>query len=165
MCRASLIADEYDALMSINVPSDKARTVVEAMERDLGTTLATKSDLLLLGERLLRTEHSLDARIDTVEQRLGSRIDAVEQKLDARIDALEHKVDSRIDALEQKLDSRMDTLEQKMDMRTNALEQRLDAAVATIGKDMEVERSSMIVRMGSIQVVTIGLLFAALRLI
>jgi len=132
MCRASLIADEYDALMSINVPSDKARTVVEAMERDLGTTLATKSDLLLLGERLLRTEQSLD---------------------------------SRIDALEQKLDSRMDTLEQKMDMRTNALEQRLDAAVATIGKDMEVERSSMIVRMGSIQVVTIGLLFAALRLI
>ena len=35
----------YDALVSINVPSDKARAVVDAMERDMGTTLATKKDL------------------------------------------------------------------------------------------------------------------------
>jgi hypothetical protein len=35
----------YDALVSINVPNDKARAVVDAMERDMGTTLATKSDL------------------------------------------------------------------------------------------------------------------------
>jgi hypothetical protein len=35
----------YDALVSINVPSDKARAVVDAMERDMGTTLATKQDL------------------------------------------------------------------------------------------------------------------------
>ena len=35
----------YDALVSINVPSDKARAVVDAMERDMGTSLATKQDL------------------------------------------------------------------------------------------------------------------------
>lgn len=35
----------YDALVSINVPNDKARAVVDAMERDMGTTLATKADL------------------------------------------------------------------------------------------------------------------------
>jgi len=35
----------YDALISINVPNDKARAVVDAMERDMGTTLATKADL------------------------------------------------------------------------------------------------------------------------
>ena len=34
----------YDALVSINVPSDKARAVVDAMERDMGTTLATRQD-------------------------------------------------------------------------------------------------------------------------
>ncbi len=34
----------YDALLSINVPGDKARAVVDAMERDMGTTLATKPD-------------------------------------------------------------------------------------------------------------------------
>ncbi len=38
----------YDALVSINVPADKARAVIDAMERDMGTTLATKSDLDLL---------------------------------------------------------------------------------------------------------------------
>jgi hypothetical protein len=32
----------------MNVPSDKARAVVDAMERDMETTLATKTDLLLL---------------------------------------------------------------------------------------------------------------------
>jgi hypothetical protein len=35
----------YDALVSISVPSDKARAVVDAMERDMSTTLATKQDL------------------------------------------------------------------------------------------------------------------------
>lgn len=35
----------YDALVSINVPSDKARAVVDAMERDMLTQLATKSDI------------------------------------------------------------------------------------------------------------------------
>jgi hypothetical protein len=38
----------YAALISINVPGDKARAVVDAMERGMGTTLATKADLQLL---------------------------------------------------------------------------------------------------------------------
>jgi len=35
----------YDALVSIHVPNDKARAVVDAMERDMATHLATKTDL------------------------------------------------------------------------------------------------------------------------
>ena len=35
----------YDALISINVPNHKALAVVDAMERDMGTTIATKADL------------------------------------------------------------------------------------------------------------------------
>ncbi len=81
----------YDALVSISVPTDKARAVVEAMERDMGTTLATKADLRLL-------------------------------------------------------------------------EQRMETIKLSLEKDMEVLKSSMIVRLGSIQVVTAGLLFAALKL-
>jgi hypothetical protein len=42
----------YDALVSINVPNDKARAVVDAMERDMGTALATKTDLQLLRKDL-----------------------------------------------------------------------------------------------------------------
>lgn len=92
----------YDALVSINVPTDKARAVVEAMERDMGTTLATKSDLQLL------------------DQRLNARCDAIEQ--------------------------------------------RLDSTRHSIERDMELLRSSLIVRLGSLQIVTLGLLFAALML-
>lgn len=81
----------YDALVSINVPTDKARAVVEAMERDMGTTLATKTDLRLL-------------------------------------------------------------------------EQRMEAIKQSLEKDMEILRSTLFVRLGSLQVVTLGLLFAALKL-
>ncbi len=42
----------YDSLVSINVPNDKARAVVDAMERDMATTIATKSDLQLLRSEL-----------------------------------------------------------------------------------------------------------------
>lgn len=42
----------YDALISINVPGDKARAVVDAMERDMGTTLATRVDLQILRQEI-----------------------------------------------------------------------------------------------------------------
>ncbi len=42
----------YDALVSIHVPNDKARAVVDAMERDMGTTIATKTDLQLLRQEM-----------------------------------------------------------------------------------------------------------------
>ena len=42
----------YDALVSIRVPNDKARAVVDAMERDMGTTIATKVDLHLLRQEM-----------------------------------------------------------------------------------------------------------------
>ena len=42
----------YDALVSIDVPTEKARAVIDAMERDMGATLATKTDLLLLRQEL-----------------------------------------------------------------------------------------------------------------
>ena len=88
----------YDALVSIAVPADKARAVADAMERDMGATLATKSDILLL------------------RQELGQ-------------------------------------LKQEMNLEFNL-----------VRKEMEILRSSMTVRLGSIQVVAAGLLFAALKL-
>ena len=42
----------YHALVSIHVPNDKARAVVDAMERDMGTTIATKADLHILRQDL-----------------------------------------------------------------------------------------------------------------
>ena len=81
----------YDALVSVDVPPDKAWAVIDALERDMGATLATKADV-----RLLQRD----------------------------IDQLRKDVE----------------------------------------RDLELLRSSMTVRLGSIQVVTAGLLFAVLKL-
>ena len=90
----------YDALVSINVPNDKARAVVDAMERDMGTTIATKADLQLL------------------RQEMATRVDIAELRQD------------------------------------NAL----------IRKDMEILSTTMTVRLGSMLMIGLGLLFAALKL-
>ena len=107
----------YDALVSINVPSERARSVVDAMERDMTTILATKSDLAA-------TQVLLKRDIDSVRESLDQKIDSVRESLD------------------QKLDSTRVVLENKL----------------------ELLRSSMTIRLGSIQFVSMGILFAALKL-
>ena len=90
----------YDALVSINAPNDKARAVVDAMERDLGTTIATKADL-----QLLRQEMATKADVAGVRQEC-----------------------------------------------------------ALIRKDMEILSTTMTVRLGSMLMIGLGLLFTALKL-
>jgi hypothetical protein len=104
----------YDALVSINVPNDKARAVVDAMERDMGTTIATKADLQLLRQELTFAISTLATR----EELAGVKADVAELRQD------------------------------------NVL----------IRKDLELLSSKMTVRLGSMQVIGLGLLFAALKL-
>lgn len=54
-----------DALVSINVPNDKARAVVDAMERDMGTTIATKADLQLLRQEMATKSELTELRQET----------------------------------------------------------------------------------------------------
>jgi len=77
----------YDALVSINVPGDKARAVVDAMERDMGTTLATKQDLLLL-----RQESRQDAQL--LRQETASLRTELRQEIDNRYTLLDQKIDT-----------------------------------------------------------------------
>lgn len=67
--------ESYDALVSINVPSDKARTVVDAMERDMGTTLATKQDLALMRQELRQELHLLKQELFGVQRELKQDIE------------------------------------------------------------------------------------------
>ena len=53
----------YDALIGINVPTERARAVVTALERDMDTKLATKADLKHLEELLSRDIRSLEHRL------------------------------------------------------------------------------------------------------
>jgi hypothetical protein len=41
----SVVYSLYDALVSINVPDDKAKAVIDALEREMMDKLATKSDI------------------------------------------------------------------------------------------------------------------------
>ena len=108
----------YDALVSINVPNDKARAVVDAMERDMGTTIATKTDLQILRQELVAS--------------LASRDDLASVKADIGV------LRQEIGVLRQ----------------DNAL----------IRKDMEVLSTTMTVRLGSMLVIGLSVLFAALKL-
>lgn len=83
----------YDALVSINVPSDKARAVVDAMERDMGTTLATKQDLEALK---LATKQDFEILRRDVENRFA----LLEQKFDMAFAQLDRKIDTTYSQLD-----------------------------------------------------------------
>ena len=125
----------YDALVSINVPSDKARAVVDAMEHDMLTQLASKSDLdsFRLATKsdfeLLRQAHKADVEAARLANK--AEVESLRQAVRADIDA----IGVRVDALRREL----------------RLEQ-------------ELLRSSMTIRLGSLQVVGLSVFFAALKL-
>jgi hypothetical protein len=60
----------YDALISINVPNDRARAVVDAMERDMSDQLATKADLKhmheLLSKDIQNLSNSMTIKLGTI---------------------------------------------------------------------------------------------------
>ena len=68
----------YDALVGINVPFDKARAVVDAMERDMTTSIATKSDVQALQRDIgtLRRDVAKDMELlrSSMTIRLGSML-------------------------------------------------------------------------------------------
>jgi hypothetical protein len=64
----------YDALISINVPNDRARAVVDAMERDMSDKLATKADLKHMHELISKDFQVVNARIDHLTYVLTVRL-------------------------------------------------------------------------------------------
>ncbi len=71
----------YDALISINVPNDKARAVVDAMERDMATTIATKADLQLLKQELI-------ARMDLIRKDMEIQCAKLEMTMTVRLGSM-----------------------------------------------------------------------------
>jgi hypothetical protein len=67
----------YDALVSINVPNERARAVVDAMERDMFSQLATKADLRHLTELMSKDMQALHQRIDHQTTVMTVRLGAI----------------------------------------------------------------------------------------
>jgi hypothetical protein len=78
----------YDALVSINVPSDKARAVVDAMERDMGTTLATKQDLEMLKQAMDNRFALVDQKFESLRSDLSRDIAASELKMTVKLGSM-----------------------------------------------------------------------------
>ncbi|MGH8222236.1 MAG: hypothetical protein ACREQZ_04610 [Woeseiaceae bacterium] len=89
----------YDALVSINVPSDKARAVVDAMERDMGTTLATKQDLQLLAtatkQDLALMRQELRQELHLLKQELFGVQRELKQDIENRSALLAHEISTQ----------------------------------------------------------------------
>lgn len=125
----------YDALVSISVPSDKARAVVDAMERDMGTTLATKQDLEIL---------TLATKQDVVILR---------RKMEGGFEALRREMENRLEALKREMENRFEVLKRDLDGRFALVDQRFES--------LELR---LTVKLGSMMVVGFALTIAALRL-
>jgi hypothetical protein len=78
----------YDALISINVPNDKARAVVDAMERDMGTTLATKSDLLLIRQEIDNKFTLLSRDIESLRESTRKDLETLRLSMTVRLGSM-----------------------------------------------------------------------------
>ena len=71
----------YDALLSIDVPAQKARAVIDALEHDMGSTLATKQDIANLAlttkQDLLLLRQQLEHRIDLLQSSMTIRLGSI----------------------------------------------------------------------------------------
>ena len=78
----------YDALVSINVPNDKARAVVDAMERDMGTTIATKADLQILRSELHQECALIRKDMEIMATTLSNNISMISSNLPLRMGSM-----------------------------------------------------------------------------
>ena len=136
----------YDALVSINVPSDKARAVVDAMERDMGTTLATKQDLLLIRQEIENRYTLLSRELDSLRSAVGKDLQSQRGDVAKDVQSLRSDVAKDLQSL------RSDVAKDLQSLRSD------------VAKDLEALRLSMTLRLGSMLVVGFGVLLAALRL-
>lgn len=126
----------YDALVSIDVPADKARAVVDAMERDMGTTLATKTDLDSL--------------------RLATKAD---------LDSLRLATKADIDSLRLGTKGDLAMLQKDFETKFLLLRQEFESTRTTLRQEIESSRNRTIIWLGSALVVASSSIVAAIRLL
>jgi len=163
----------YDALVSINVPNDKARAVVDAMERDMGTTLATKADMDNLR---VATKADLDnlrvatkADLQSLSQTTKADLENVRLAMKADLESLRQTTTADIENLRLTTKAELQFLRLEMATKSDLAEVRQECAV--IRKDIEILSGKMAalakditVRLGSTMLALVMLLFTALKL-
>ncbi len=145
----------YDALVSIHVPNDKARAVVDAMERDMGTTIATKADL-----QLLRQEMATKAYLAGLRQEFALLRKDVEMLSAGVLKDL----DTLSNGFRKDLDGQSNSFRKDVETQSNIFHKAMETQSSCFHKDLEILSTTMTVRLGSMLMLGLGLLFAALKL-
>ena len=159
----------YDALVSINVPADKAKAVVEAMERDASFLLATTGDIALLRRDLDAARGEPKAEFALVRQEFA----LLRQELGAAIAA--NKADIALlrrdlDAAREETKAEFALVRQEFGAAIQATKADIalvQRSVDTMGdlfrRDMAKLESALTIRLGSMLVVGLGVMLTALR--
>jgi hypothetical protein len=111
----------YDALVSINVPTDKAKAVIDAMEREMMDKVATKADL----------EHARDV--------LSNDIRATKADVEHVRDTLTHEIRS----LELSTRTEFATVRSEMSSEFKLVRQEMAAMGASLGKDLQIQMAGL----------------------
>jgi vacuolar-type H+-ATPase subunit I/STV1 len=96
MVRMNAQLSLYDALVSVNIPADKARAVVAALEQEMTSVLATKSDIELVRQEL----HSVR---DSLRQDFSSGLSSHRQEIMAEIESLRQELHAFRDLMKKDL--------------------------------------------------------------
>ena len=151
---ATFVFDTHRAVKDLEeagFPEAQAEALVEIVGAAVGENAATKADLDAMEQRLtarfeakfVAQKQDTDARFEALEQRTDSRFAAMERRMAAQFAAQKQDTDARFEAMEQ----RMEAQEQRQNARNDAMEHRLT------------------IRFIAILLPSLGLLFAALRLL
>lgn len=79
----------YEALIQANVSQPAARRVVDVLEADMTSSLATRQDIALLDQRLTAL---IDQRVLALDERMVERFAAARRELDLKLDGLETRL-------------------------------------------------------------------------
>jgi hypothetical protein len=158
----------YDALVSINVPSDKARAVVDAMERDMGTTLATKQDLefqtLATRKDLEILRMGMKQDLETLRAETKQSTDALKAETKQSIDGLRAETKQSIDALKAETKQDLELLKRDMKNGFERVEQKIDSVRSDLSRDIAAVDQKMTIKIGWMLFLGLGLVVAVLRL-
>jgi hypothetical protein len=78
----------YDALVSINVPENKAKAVIDAMEREMMDKLATKSDIQLVRQEMSSMKDSLSKDIQSLDFKVKADLAELKHSMTMRLGAM-----------------------------------------------------------------------------
>lgn len=159
----------YDALVSINVPGDQARAVVEALEHEMYTALATKADLAhqaqLFSERLERLR--LEIRADRLEDiaTLRAEIAAGDGSLGEAIRAGDGSLLDEMRAMRDELRGEIKAVDTALRAEMQAGFRKLEASDAAIRVEIAQLATNLTVRMGVGLAAVVGLVISAQQLL